>query len=489
MRQQHYTVWYDPGAQVAHRVSAARLARPFLVGRAYWQGRSEILAEYADIERYQQVTGGTLLQTVRSLLPEIRELLSLLFIHRLLLSLAHRPTSERLVAAMEQAHIWGRIRQQLMLSNHAPRLANSPFVLVVQAQDQDAEWQVQALLKQGVYCNTSVADIPFSWLWRHRAHSEAAIGIVHFYRPGAFELNYWQRQHLLFKLWLAQRLGLAVVSTDTGGWWHNVRSLPHASRRAFERKIFACSHTVYTSTRLPEQFYQQYPWRKRSCFLAYPGLRAVLPPTIGKSLAQIQLGIPTGTDYVYLCLMHMHTQREVLQCIEAFSEMRALLLKSSATASLSPQLLLVGIPRDKKEASHIVKRAALNTALHIFLEYRPEDLPIYVTACDAVVMPYCKVKAAGEPAIAMLFYSYERVVISPNLPRFHGLLPTHAGILYTPDSHSSLVQALLLAPKRVFKHTEKEATVLDHRYGWRNYALLLLENYQALLASLSKKKL
>ncbi|GCE26983.1 hypothetical protein KDA_24670 [Dictyobacter alpinus] len=488
LRQQRYKLWYEPAAQVSHRVAAARLARPFLVGRAYWQGRSEILAEYAHIGRYQDVTGGSVSQTVRSLLSELRVLLPIIFIERLLLSLAHRPSSERLLAAMGQAHSWGRIRQLLLLSNHAPKLVQTPFVLMIQAQKHDADGLVQALLKQGVYCTTSIANIPFSWIWRHRAYKEAAIGIVHFYRPGAFELNHWQRQQLLFKLWLAQKLGLAVVSTDVGGWWHNVRSLQHAGRRAFERRIFACSHMVYTSTRLPEQFYQQYSWRKRSRFLAYPGLRATLPSTINRLLAYTQLGIPSDSDYVFLCLMHMHTEREVLQCIEAFSEMRTQLLRSASTAPLAPQLLLVGMPRDKKGVANIVKRAALNSSLHIFLEYRPEDLALYVAACDALVMPYCKVKSAGEPDIAMLFYSYERVVISPNLPRFHGLIPQHAGILYTPDNHSSLVQAFLLAPKRSFKHTEKEAAVLDYHHSWRNYALILLDSYQSLLNTLKKKK-
>src|SRR5207302_9081478 len=42
-----YRLWYEPGAVVAHRAPAARLHRAYFVGRAYWQGRSEVLAHYA----------------------------------------------------------------------------------------------------------------------------------------------------------------------------------------------------------------------------------------------------------------------------------------------------------------------------------------------------------------------------------------------------------------------------------------------------------
>ncbi|GCE19354.1 hypothetical protein KDK_31540 [Dictyobacter kobayashii] len=392
------------------------------------------------------------------------------------------------MAAMAQAQSWGRIQQQFMLNNHAPTTLHTPCVLFVQSQPQDTVWPVQALRKQGMYCSTSIADLPFSWLWRHRAHHDAVPGIIHFYRPGAFPLNCWQRQQLLLKIWLARQLGIGIISTDTGGYWHNAGGLRYVTRRAFEDKIFARSHIVLTFTRHAEQFYRTLPWRDRASFLAHPGLREVLPKMSDSATARMQLGIQAEADFVYLCLAFLHTEREVIQCMEAFSELRIVLLKSEATATLNPQLLLLGTPIDKTQSAKILKRAALNSAIHVFLEYQPADLAMYVAATNALVLPYATVRMAGVPELAMLFYSYERIVISPNLPRFHGLLPPHGGILYNPGSHTSLVQALLLAPKRTFKHTEKEAAMLHYQHGWRNYALLLLDTYKTLLSHLTKKK-
>lgn len=482
LRSQNCTLWYEPAAVVAHCVSHARLARPFLVGRAYWQGRSEILAQYADIERYSDAAGSSFIQTIRSILPELKIMVHIFLFHRLLLSLARKPMSERIIAAMAQARSWGHIQQQFMLSNHAPATLDQPFVLMVRAHAEDAVLQIQALRQLGVYCTTSVADIPLPWLWRHRAHPEKSIGIIHFYRPGAFQLNHWRRQRLLLKLWIAQHLGIYVVSTDAGGWWHNTHNSVFASKRAFERKVFACSQSIYTFTRHPEKFYREYAWQNRVQFLAHPGLRATLSVPKEQTFARAQLGIRPETSFVFLCLVYLHTEREIIQCIEAFSEMRSLLLKAEATASFEPQLLLVGTPRDKNQSARIMQRAALNPSIHLSLAYKQEDLPIYISATNAIIMPYFAVKAAGIPEIAMLFYSYERIVISPNLPRFHGLLPPHAGILYNPNSRSSLVQALLMAPNRLYQHSAREASALDYKQSWQNYAAGLVDMYKALLA-------
>jgi glycosyltransferase involved in cell wall biosynthesis len=487
LRLHQCTLWYEPSALVIHRVASERLKRPFLIGRAYWQGRSEILARYARIDQYHDAAGDSFIQTVHSILPEVQVMLEILFLHRYLLYLARKPMSERIYAAMEQAKSWGRIQQQFMLSNHAPATLQAPFVLLVQAHEQATIWQTQALMQQGIYCTTSIATIPFSWLWRHRAYTDKTIAIIHFHQPGAFNLSILQRLLLLFKLWLAQRLGLCTTSTDAGGWWHNVHTIQSTIRCAFERQIFACSQKIYTSTRQPERFYREQRWWKRTHFLPHPGLRGTLPALPDPVDARRQLGIPSEAGYVFLCLAHLHSEREIIRCIAAFAEMHDYLMQSSGTLSLEPQLLLLGMPRDKKLSSKLMRRAAFNSAIHLFLAAPPHDMSLYIAATNAAVMPYSTVERAGIPEIIMLFYSYERMVISPNLPRLHGLLPPHAGILYTSSSHVSLVQALLKATQRSYQHTPQEAASLNYQPGWKSYVRHLVENYQTLLTKSGKK--
>lgn len=475
-----YTLWYEPGACVGHRVSQARLKRAFFIGRAYWQGRAEILASYTDLVYRNDVAASyTLSAALHSILSELATMLSIALIHRPLLALARKPSSERLYAVMAQSRIWGRVKQKFILSDHAPILMDLPSVLLVQGHERDAAPLAQGLIAQSILCTPTIANIPFSWLWRHRAYQERAIGIVHFYRPGAIGRN--QRQRLLFRLRLAQCLGIRVVSTDAGGWWQNARGLQFSSRRHFERKLFTCSDIVYTFTLHIEQLYLETRLRRRACYIPHPGMRGTLLKRPGSSQARVQLGFPPWAGFVYLCFTDMHTEREVLHLIEAFSEIRTILFQKEETAYLEPQLALIGTPRDQKNPQKILKRAATNSAIHLFMQRRDEDMLAYVEAANAVVMPYLAARMAGVPELAMLFYSYERLVIAADLPRFQDLLPPHACLLYEPASRGELVQALLAALQKEYRHTSKEAAALDSGYGWQLYAQYLLESYKTLL--------
>jgi GT2 family glycosyltransferase len=497
LHQDGYHLWYEPSAQVLHRVSQARLERTFMIGRAYWQGRSEILADYADREHCQNAADSSFIATLRSIIPALATLLWILLLHRPLLYLAHKPMSERIHAAMAQSHCWGRIQQQFMLSNHAPANSNIPYLLVVRAHEQDAVFFIEALRTSGAYYTNSIADIPLGWLWRHRAHQDTAIGIIHLYRPGAFQLNHWQRQRLLAKLWLAQLLGIRITSTDLGGWWHNVRHLRFCQQRKFERQIFACSQIIHTFTRHPEQFYSEYSWRHRVRYFAHPGLRGALPaldnpPALthgsqrhrqtNKKRRQLRtiLGINEQAGFVYLCFAHMHSEREVLHLMEAFATMQSLLQQSSGNIP-DPQLILLGVPPDKKRSQKMLQRAASNTAIHLFSSYRQEDMATYVGAANALVLPYHTRKTAGVIDTALLFYSYERLIIVPEIPRFYSLLPPYVTIQYKFSSLTSLIQALLTAQRSEYKHTQREAAALDCTEGWIHYVRHMMDMYKQLL--------
>ncbi|GAC1372192.1 MAG: hypothetical protein NVS2B12_28530 [Ktedonobacteraceae bacterium] len=475
-----YALWYEPRARVAHRVSQPRLKRAFFVGRAYWQGRADVLATYTHLLQWDGAARYTLSAVRRSLVTELATMLCIVLIHRPLLVMAHKSSSERLYAMMAQARIWGRVKQQFILCDHAPLVMDVPAVLLVQPAEQDAALLVRGLTSQGVPCTTSVANIPFAWLWRHRAYQERAVGIVHFYRPGA--MNPRQHQRLLFQIRLAQCLGVRVVSTDAGGWWQSVRGLHPMAQRSFERKVFACSDVVYTFTLCIDQLYVEQKLRQHACYIPHPGMRGMtLLKRAGQSPARAHLGFPLQNAFVYLCFADMHTEREVLNLIDAFSEMRTILFHNEETAHLEPQLALIGTPRDKKDAQKILKRAATNSSIHIFMQRRDKDMLSYIEAANAVVMPYFAVRMAGVPEMAMLFYSYERVVIAADLPRFQALLPPHACLLYDPRSRASFVKALLAAQQREYRHDAKEATALDAHYGWQLYAQRLLESYKTLL--------
>ncbi len=482
LRKAGYTLWYEPSAITVHRVRRARLERAFLVGRAYWQGRSEILAQYAATDQENEPAKHTLFATFRAVLPEINEIAQIALLHRPLLSLARKSANERLLAAIAQAHAWGRVRQQFSLLDHAPAMMRVPAVQFVRAGEHDAAFLIQELRRQGVHCTTTTARLSLAWLWRHRARQKQAIGVLHFYCPGAFELNHWQRQRLLCKLWLAQRLGIPIVTTDAGGWWQSVRGLRAFARRAFEQKMLTCSTIVLAYTRHPEQLYPDPQMRRRVRPLTHPGLYGVIQEPLPRAQAHTRLGLPSHPAFVYLCLAYMHSEREVMHLIATFCDMQSRLLQQGVSVQVEPLLLLVGTPVDRKQPLAVLKRAALHPSIHTFITWREEDLPLYMGAANALVLPHLLSISAGMLDTAVLFYSYGCIVIAPDLPRFHGMLPSHACLLYDPASRASFVQVLSAAQGHMYQFKEQEVALETHK-GWQRCARHLTELYTLLMNS------
>ncbi len=460
LREAGYILWYEPAAIVTHRASAIRLTRPFFVGRAYWQGRSEILLQYATSDPTQAV------------LPELREIAYLLLLHRPLLRLARRSTNERLLAAMEQARRWGRLQQCLQFQKQESTAIAVLFVRPAQA-DPTAELLTQSLTS--IDCSIAIEHISLSWLWQHRARGERAI--VHFYCAGAFNLTYWQRRRLGFRLWLAQRWGIRIVTSDTGGWWQGTHSLRSRPRRSLEHKLLEVSDIVLAHTRQPEQLYPQKQLRRRVRSFPHPGLYGYYAPPLPRIQACKQLGLPKEASTVYLCFAHAHTEQEIVLLTEAFLELKP----GKQQKKTAPQLLLVGVPADTQTPTRLLKLAALHPTIHLSTTTPgKEDIPLYMGAIDTVVLPHFAVQTAGMLEVAILALSYERVVVAPNLPRFRGMLPPRASILYDPTDQASLVRALSKAQARKYHLNEKEVIALEAESSWREYAQRLLKVYQQL---------
>lgn len=476
LRRAGYTLWYEPRALVMHRATSARLRRAYFVGRAYWQGRSEIMLHYRQHphENSEEVW--------QEIWQEFQHFARCFFLEGPLIHLAQRPTTERVLAAMERAHSWGRLTQRLLYLEHLPSDLDMPAVLLVHASDPDTSFELllQTLDRQEIRYLTGQPEIPLRWLWQHRRYRDQAVGILHFYRPGAMHLTRQQSQHLRFRLWLARRWGLRVIVTDTGGWWQSAQGSAFRERRLFERKLFRASHAILSSSKQPNLLYRERRLRRRVRHLSQPGFRGHYPPALARKEARRLLGLGSKASFVYLCLLPLHTEREVLFLLESFY----LLTQGSRSAESKRGicLLLVGEPVDCPSSSRIGRLIARDPQVRVHRKaFSESDLPLYMGACDAQIFPHLATHRAGSQASANVALSYERLVIAPDLPRFSGILPPRASVPYVPASRESLAEAMVKAQQMTFSLQEEEARLLDARQGWSAYARQLVRIYRDLL--------
>ena len=480
-----YALWFDPGVRVVHRVPAARLARPFFVGRAYWQGRAEVLAAYRNHGKHETPT------MIQAAWRDLGEFLYLFLVHRPLLRLARRSSSERLYASMQQSRAWGKFQQHLSLLTHAPAEHSWPAICFMRpAEDDDtANLLLAALSSQDIRCTPTTATVPIAWLWQHRAHHGQAIGILHLYRPGMLTSTHRQQQQLWFRIWLAHRWGIRIIITDAGGYWQSARGLHFLSQRAFERQLLQHSDAIMGFTRQPDQLYRNRRLRSRLRCLPHPGFGGYLPPLIPRDEARRQLDFPAHAGSALLCLAFRHTERELLHLVEAFSRAKDIECEETiqkggrpAIAAAGLQLLLVGPSCDKAISMRIVRLAARLPALHLHLSMPDaETLSLYLSAVDALVLPHFAIETAGMLETAMLALSYGRMAVVPNLPRFQGMLPPRASIYYNSASRASLTQAMLETLQRDYRLTARDREALEARSGWEQYTARLVKVYREVL--------
>jgi glycosyltransferase involved in cell wall biosynthesis len=476
LRQEGYALWYEPQALVMHRATSARLRQAYFVGRAYWQGRSEIMLHY---RHHRQETAQEIWQEIWQ---ELRHFARCVFLEGPLIRLANRPTIERVLATMEQAHSWGRLIQRLAYLEHIPSDLDMPAVLLVHSDVSDTSFQLltKTLDKQEVRYLSGQPEIPLRWLWRHRRYRDQPVGILHLYRPGAMDLTRQQKQQLRFRLWLARRWGLRVVVTDTGGWWQSAHGPQFRERRLFERKLLYSSHAILSSTRQPSLLYRERRLRKRVRHLIQPGFRGHFAPALPREEAHQRLGLASTASFVYLCLAPLHTEREIIFLLEAFYAITH--GNRSEESQPGTSLLLVGDPVDCAFSARILRLVARDPQVHAHADtFRESDLPLYMGACDVQILPHLAVHNAGSLASANVALSYERMVITPDLPRFSGILPASASVPYVPGSRESLAEAMIKTQQMAFSLQEEEAEALDAQQSWDEYARQLVKIYRDLL--------
>ncbi|MBX5451577.1 glycosyltransferase [Thermogemmatispora sp.] len=478
-----YTLWYEPRALVAHRAHAARLCRTFFIGHSYWQGRSEVLMELS-AALTQRAEERNACLSWRALLGDLRQLGRLCLGEQLQLLIARGTSAQRLHLTMESVRCWGRFQQRLSLLWRPLPQEGHLAVLLVMAPRCDAATLLlaQALRREGMACQVERANLSLTWLWRHRSLDGQACGVVQLQRPGAWCLPVRRGLHLLLRLWLARHLGLPLVVTDSGGWWHSARGFRPLLRRFLESLLLHQANAILVPTQRIEDCYDERSLQERAHSLPPAGFRGYYAAPLPRVEAYRRLGIPASVPYVYLCFADQHSEEEVLILCESFRRLWEKLMPVPGDVSQGPHLLLIGTPPDRPRAARLLQVAARMPMLHLFL--RPpldDDIPLYLGAADALVLPQRSHLRAGNVELALLALSYGRAVVAPALPNFADLPASQAVIFYHASDEADLERALSevrsCSGQELLRVTGAEPQ-LEAVTGWRDYARRLMKLYE-----------
>lgn len=137
---------------------------------------------------------------------------------------------------------------------------------------------------------------------------------------------------------------------------------------------------------------------------------------------------PTGRVFAFVGWVRPY--KGVLELIDAFRQVD----------DQDARLLVCGQAQDDAYAAQVTQRAGRDSRVITRLEFVPDDeLQLYLTASDAVVLPYREIFTSGSVLLAMTF---GRAVIAPRRGCIGETLDEDGALLYDASDFSGLVAAM-----------------------------------------------
>ena len=309
--------------------------------------------------------------------------------------------------------------------------------------------------------------------YTHKKALLEKFNVVHFHWPDGYinKKNFFKSLQRVFLfasvITLAKLKGSKIVWTV-----HNVA--PHDAYRPQLSKHFMnwfikrCDGLIFMSDESKSTFLNLYSPPKTIQYTIIPHghYRNSYPPAIGQAQAKAQLGLPQDKK-VLLSLGMIKPYKNIDGLINIFN-----------TASLDGHVLVVaGNPDSSELADTLKKLKANNPNIYLFLKFIPDnEINIYLSAADAVILPYKSILNSGA---LLLSLSFNKPTIAPHMGTIIGL-QRELGTEWVYSFKEELDKKSLTKALSYFDTAERLATCPLDNYNWDQLAQATLNFYKKL---------
>ena len=296
--------------------------------------------------------------------------------------------------------------------------------------------------------------------------------IVHFHWPDGYInqkniFKTWQRTLLLSFILLVVKLkGSKIVWTV-----HNVT--PHDAFHPRYSQLFMrwfakrCNGLIFMSEESKSTFFHLYDCKHdiHHAIIPHGHYRNSYPSPIAQAAAKSQLGLPHNKK-VLLFFGMIKPYKNIDTLMDVFTQ-----------AKLFDYVLVIAGNTDSPELKEKLIAHTNNLNIHLFLQFIPDDeLHIYLSAADAVILPYKSILNSGALLLAL---SFNKPVIAPHIGAFVTLqqeLGRKWIYSYTDELETSALKNAL----RHLETQQRDAPCPLENYDWDKIASATLAFYQQL---------
>jgi len=331
-----------------------------------------------------------------------------------------------------------------------------------------------ALEQQGVEFETSHAGFYMAkrWLWA----KQRRVDVLHFHfiqsQYGSEGPRASLRRVIVFaqNLLFARLLGYRIVWTvhDLMPTWPLE---PHWVEYLARLVIAHFSQVVVVHCIKAKELVARHFGRQAGVFvIPHPSFIGFYPDSVNKEFARKQLGL-TNQKRVLLFFGGIRPNKGIDRLIDAFISLQG----------DDWVLLIAGRPwQPMSYVEDIVLRARRDPRIYLSVEDIPEDkVQVYYRAADAVVLPFVNILTSSSALLAM---SFGRPVIAPAIGCLTELITPDTGVLYDPNQHNGLTDAIRSLTGKDLEILGKNAFRQVKCHTWDNMATEMRKLYQGWIA-------
>jgi beta-1,4-mannosyltransferase len=196
--------------------------------------------------------------------------------------------------------------------------------------------------------------------------------------------------------------------------------------------------------------------------------REVYKPAVDKQVARERLGLP-AESLIYLCFGLVRRYKNIEGLLKAWSQ--------SHTLSHINVLVLAGEALDLNYAEEIRGLAQSNTNVILRLRHIPaEEVHLYFSAADIVVLPFSRTLTSGSLLLAM---SFDKPIIAPRFDVIVEALGPAGALLFDPSEADALHRALGAAASADLAAIAERVRPQCDRLSWSAIAEMTVSTYDA----------
>lgn len=261
---------------------------------------------------------------------------------------------------------------------------------------------------------------------------------THEYLKGSAGPSRINQLRFLGQLRALRRLGVRIVWTMHNLGGHD--GLRHASEMAVHRDLVGLADAVLCHcTAAREAAIATYGLGATDAaklhVVPHGSYVGAYPDAVSRAEARTRLGLPESGP-VLLFLGAVRGYKGTDELVAAFG----------ALDDPAARLLIAGKPRGEGIAARLAGAAAADRRIVLALRYVPDDeLQVWLSAADVVVLPFRDILTSGSAILAL---SFGRPVVAPALGCLPETVPADAGVLYDADAPGGLEAAMRAALDR-----------------------------------------